>query len=74
VTFWLTNQMLDDADLEVEVDVLLSTLGSMTWPVVIVTNDVSGGIVPENAMARAFRSAQGRLNQGWPRKPISSSS
>jgi adenosylcobinamide kinase/adenosylcobinamide-phosphate guanylyltransferase len=63
VTFWLTNQMLDDADLEVEVDVLLSTLGAMTRPVVIVTNDVSGGIVPENAMARAFRSAQGRLNQ-----------
>ena len=63
VTFWLTNQMLDDADLEVEVDVLLNTLGAMTRPVVIVTNDVSGGIVPENAMARAFRSAQGRLNQ-----------
>jgi hypothetical protein len=35
----------------------------MTCPVVMVTNDVSGGIVPENAMARTFRSAQGRLNQ-----------
>jgi broad specificity phosphatase PhoE len=35
----------------------------MTLPVVMVTNDVSGGIVPENAMARTFRSAQGRLNQ-----------
>jgi adenosylcobinamide kinase/adenosylcobinamide-phosphate guanylyltransferase len=63
VTFWLTNQILDDADVEEEVDVLLTTLGSMTCPVVIVTNDVSGGIVPENAMARTFRSAQGRLNQ-----------
>ncbi len=63
VTFWLTNQMLDDADVEEEVDVLLNTLGAMTRPVVVVTNDVSGGIVPENAMARAFRSAQGRLNQ-----------
>jgi adenosylcobinamide kinase/adenosylcobinamide-phosphate guanylyltransferase len=63
VTFWLTNQMLDDADLEEEVSVLLGTLGAMTRPVVMVTNDVSGGIVPENAMARTFRSAQGRLNQ-----------
>ena len=62
-TFWLTNQMLDDTDVEEEVDVLLSTLAAMTRPVVIVSNDVSGGIVPENAMARAFRSAQGRLNQ-----------
>jgi hypothetical protein len=35
----------------------------VTCPVVMVTNDVSGGIVPENAMARVFRSAQGRLNQ-----------
>jgi adenosylcobinamide kinase/adenosylcobinamide-phosphate guanylyltransferase len=63
VTFWLTNQILDDADVEEEVDVLLTTLGSITCPVVIVTNDVSGGIVPESAMARTFRSAQGRLNQ-----------
>lgn len=63
VTFWLTNQMLDDADVGEEVDVLLTTLAAMTRPVVIVTNDVSGGIVPENALARAFRSAQGRLNQ-----------
>lgn len=63
VTFWLTNQMLDDADLEEEVEILLKTLSGMTQPVVIVSNDVSGGIVPENAMARAFRSAQGRLNQ-----------
>jgi adenosylcobinamide kinase/adenosylcobinamide-phosphate guanylyltransferase len=63
VTFWLTNQILDDADIEEEVDVLLATLGSVTCPVVMVTNDVSGGIVPENPMARVFRSAQGRLNQ-----------
>jgi hypothetical protein len=28
VTFWLTNQILDDADIEEEVDVLLATLGS----------------------------------------------
>jgi adenosylcobinamide kinase/adenosylcobinamide-phosphate guanylyltransferase len=63
VTFWLTNQMLDDADVDEEADVLLATLGAMMQPVVMVTNDVSGGIVPENAMARAFRSAQGRLNQ-----------
>ncbi|WP_316249259.1 bifunctional adenosylcobinamide kinase/adenosylcobinamide-phosphate guanylyltransferase [Roseicyclus sediminis] len=63
VTFWLTNQMLDGADLQEEADVLFDVLDQMSQPVVMVTNDVSGGIVPENAMARAFRNAQGRLNQ-----------
>ncbi len=63
ITFWLTNQMLDEADLDEETDALIDVLDQVSLPVVIVTNDVSGGIVPENAMARAFRAAQGRLNQ-----------
>ena len=48
VTFWLTNQMLDDADVEEEIDVLLRhARGEMNGArSVIVTNDVSGGIVP----------------------------
>ncbi len=28
-----------------------------------VSNEVGGGIVPENALARQFRNAAGRLNQ-----------
>jgi adenosylcobinamide kinase / adenosylcobinamide-phosphate guanylyltransferase len=63
VTFWLTNLMLDEADLAEETDILIEVLDAMGQPVVIVTNDVSGGIVPDNAMARAFRAAQGSLNQ-----------
>lgn len=65
VSFWLTNQMLDEGDVDVseECDVLCDALDAMSHPVVLVTNDVSGGVVPDNALARAFRSAQGRLNQ-----------
>jgi len=32
-------------------------------PVVIVTNEVGASVVPENALARQFREAQGHLNQ-----------
>lgn len=62
-TLWLTNQMLADADLEAETAALLAALGVCATPVVVVTNEVGWSIVPENALARRFRDAQGRLNQ-----------
>jgi adenosylcobinamide kinase/adenosylcobinamide-phosphate guanylyltransferase len=31
-------------------------------PIVIVSNEVGQGIVPDNALSRQFREAQGRLN------------
>lgn len=63
VTFWLSNRMLEGADTAAETAALLAALNGIGAPVVLVTNDVSGGVVPENALARAFRNAQGRLNQ-----------
>lgn len=63
VTLWLTNRMLAGADLEAEGTALLASLATCAAPVVVVTNEVGLSIVPENAMARAFRDAQGRLNQ-----------
>ena len=32
-------------------------------PIVIVSNEVGHGVVPDNALARRFRAAQGALNQ-----------
>ena len=61
-TMWLSNHMMDGSDLAQAQSALLSGLADATAPVVIVSNEVGHGIVPDNALARAFREAQGRLN------------
>ena len=62
-TLWLTNLLLAEADIAAESARLLEALQTCRVPVVVVSNEVGWGIVPENALARAFRDHQGRLNQ-----------
>ena len=62
-TMWLSNHMLADHDLEQETARLMQALADCKGRVVIVSNEVGMGIVPENALARRFRNAQGKLNQ-----------
>lgn len=61
-TMWLSNQMLADADLARVQSSLMQSLRDCLAPVIVVSNEVGHGIVPDNAMAREFREAQGRLN------------
>lgn len=62
-TLWLSNQMLDDTrDLAAEQARLFDALRRCQMPVIVVSNEVGEGVVPENALARQFREAQGRLN------------
>ncbi|WP_417266827.1 bifunctional adenosylcobinamide kinase/adenosylcobinamide-phosphate guanylyltransferase [Celeribacter baekdonensis] len=62
-TLWLTNHLLADHDIAQETDMLLAALKSCPAQVVIVSNEVGQGIVPENALARRFRIEQGQLNR-----------
>lgn len=62
-TLWLSNHMLAGNDPGAETARLLATLARVPGPVVVVSNEVGWGIVPDNALARRFRDAQGRLNQ-----------
>jgi adenosylcobinamide kinase/adenosylcobinamide-phosphate guanylyltransferase len=63
LTLWLTNVMLSDHDPYQEVAELIGSLAELAGPVVFVSNEVGLGIVPNNALARAFRDHAGRLNQ-----------
>ncbi len=63
LTLWLSNVMhakfdIDDITLKLE-----EALHARTGLTVLVSNEVGLGIVPDNALARSFRDAQGLLNQ-----------
>jgi len=63
LTLWLSNLMLAGADVAAETGGLVSALPALAGPVVLVANEVGLGIVPDNALARAFRDHAGELNQ-----------
>lgn len=63
LTLWLSNLMLGGHDVGAATAALLASLSRQKSPVVLVTNEVGSGIVPGNALARAFRDAAGALNQ-----------
>ncbi|HVG48899.1 MAG TPA: bifunctional adenosylcobinamide kinase/adenosylcobinamide-phosphate guanylyltransferase, partial [Rubellimicrobium sp.] len=63
VTLWLTNLLLAEDDLAGREAELMEALGACPAPVVIVSNEVGLGIVPDTPLGRRFREAQGGLNQ-----------
>jgi adenosylcobinamide kinase / adenosylcobinamide-phosphate guanylyltransferase len=63
LTLWLSNILLAGADVEAASEALLMALPRVKAPVLLVANEVGLGIVPDNALARRFRDAAGRLNQ-----------
>lgn len=63
LTLWLSNLMHHDKDIDTASDALLTALSETDVPVTLVSNELGLGLVPETALGRSFRDAQGRLNQ-----------
>jgi adenosylcobinamide kinase/adenosylcobinamide-phosphate guanylyltransferase len=63
LTLWLSNLVHAERDWSKETAELAQALLAQKSPVVLVTNEVGLGIVPDNALARQYRDAAGTMNQ-----------
>jgi adenosylcobinamide kinase/adenosylcobinamide-phosphate guanylyltransferase len=63
LAMWVTNLMMAEANVMRECDSLIASLSAAQAPVVLVSDEVGLGIVPDNPMARAFRDHAGDVNQ-----------
>jgi adenosylcobinamide kinase/adenosylcobinamide-phosphate guanylyltransferase len=65
LTLWLSNLLIrsDKNYVEEKVETLINVLPHLDFHVVLVTNEVGWGIVPDNPLARQFRDLAGWVNQ-----------
>lgn len=63
LTLWLGNLLVDEARLQQEIDALYAALPELPGEILLVSNEVGWGIVPDNPLARRFRDEAGRLHQ-----------
>ena len=63
LTLWLSNLMLTHCDIEKAIASLCNTLSEAQGHIVLVSNEVGQGIVPDNDMARQFRDLAGYMHQ-----------
>ncbi len=63
LTLWLSNLLGAERSVAAECERLLAALAGLAGPVVLVSNEVGQGVVPDNALARAFVDHAGRLHQ-----------
>lgn len=63
LTLWASNLLLADADMDAATDALAEAIARFEGELILVANEVGFGIVPDNALARRFRDAAGRINQ-----------
>src|SRR5262245_23425812 len=65
LTIWLSNLLLHAGEKYVEekVEELMQALPTLDFDLILVSNEVGSGIVPDNPLARQFRDLAGWVNQ-----------
>ncbi|NIQ03056.1 MAG: bifunctional adenosylcobinamide kinase/adenosylcobinamide-phosphate guanylyltransferase [Nitrospinaceae bacterium] len=66
LTLWISNRMHhgdNREELVQEAGRLAGQIGRMRCELIVITNEVGAGIVPENKLARDFRDLAGEINQ-----------
>jgi adenosylcobinamide kinase/adenosylcobinamide-phosphate guanylyltransferase len=66
LTLWLSNLLLADVptqEIELRVERLAAACEGAPFPVLLVTNEVGFGVVPDTALGRVFRDVTGRAHQ-----------
>ena len=63
LTLWVSNLLLGEHDVTAAADGLIEAIRTAKGPLVLVSNEVGWGIVPDNALARRFRDEAGIINQ-----------
>lgn len=63
LTLWASNLIFAERDIEAETVGLVRAIARAQGPVILVSNEVGLGIVPDNALARRFRDVAGIINQ-----------
>ena len=62
LTMWLNNLIFEKIDWKSEVSRLVECLVKQKQPIILVTNEVGSGIIPENKLARQFSDIVGETN------------
>lgn len=63
LTLWSSNLMFAESDIDQAIAGLAGALAAAPGRVILVSNEVGLGIVPDNALSRRFRDVAGQVNQ-----------
>ena len=66
LTLWINNLLMENEDVryaDEKIDCLIHAVQTADGPLVLVSNEVGTGIVPQNKLARVYRDLVGSVNQ-----------